>query len=135
MPGSVIKENVYANRIRMIVFEWTSDASGDVSGPEAEVNIPGGSLYAMLAVPKSGVTDNYDVTVSMRKNFQTCTAITIADILGGDGANLSNSTNGQLVLMGKPVPLLPDARLSLVVANAGDAQSGTIVLVIWDELF
>jgi hypothetical protein len=119
----------------MIVFEWTSDASGDVSGPEAEINIPGGSLYAMLAVPKSGVTDAYDVTVSMRKNFQTCTAIAIADLLSGDGANLSNSTDGQLVLMGQPIPLLPDARLSLVVANAGNAQSGTIVLVIWDELF
>ena len=135
MAGSVTKHNVYANRIRSLVYEWTCDASGDVSGSTTEVNLPGGSLYTFLSVPKSGVTDAFDVTMSAKMTLPNGNTVTVADVLGGQGGNLSNSTNGEWEFLNTPFPMMFDTRLALTIANAGNAQSGTLIFFIRDDLY
>jgi len=130
--GSVDTDNKIMNRTRVIVWEWTSDASGDVSG-EGTVVIPGGHISFFASIPQSGVTDNFDVTVKATRTIDNGNSYEIADVLSGQGANLSNSTDGEPIALSTPCTVGPQTTLELVVANAGNAQSGTFVLTVWEE--
>ena len=134
MPGSVTKHNVYFNKIRSLVYQWTVDASGDMSGTITEVNLPGGTLYNFISVPGAGVTDAFDVTLSAKMTLPNGNTVTIADVLGGQGANLSNSVNGAWAALSEPFPVMYDTRFALTVDNAGDAKSGTLIFFFWDEI-
>lgn len=115
---------------RKILLAWTSDASGNVSGTLTPVI--SGTLARVVFIPGSGGTQPsslYDVTLLDESGV---------DVLGGQGANLSNSTVAQ-VAPGCPLkdgttvsttaPQMDD-RLELQVANAGNAKTGTVVLYV-----
>ena len=121
-------------KIEFVTIAWTSDASGDVSSA-GSYNTRGGTLYAFLYDPETGVTDLWDFTLEASWVVLTESSsrtIELVDVTGGDGTNLSNSTDGDYVSLGSPVGL-PSCTLTPTVAGAGNAQSGTIVLLIWNE--
>lgn len=103
---------------------WVSDAAGAVSGNT--LSIKRGVVVAVKFKPDGGGTapsDLYDVTFEDSDNV---------DLLMGGGANLSNT----LTTRKKPALNTSDelffegcaATCELVVANAGNAKGGTVVL-------
>lgn len=108
------------------IINWTSDSSGNYSGT---VDVNGCILNAVFAPGSGGSqpSNNYDVTINDAQGV---------DILAGLGANLSNTTAT------RKIPLFPatdgttttagpgavNGQLTVAVANAGNAKSGTIVL-------
>lgn len=98
---------------------WTSTAGGAVSGNSFAVRR--GYLVGVKFVPASGGTqpsDLYDVTLVDTDGI---------DLLDGTGANVSNVASGRLSF---DPALVHDATqsLDLVVANAGAAKQGTVIL-------
>ena len=118
-----------ATAIRKVSLAWTSDASGDASITTIK---QAGILVGVAFVPGSGgsqPTNLYDVTLTDDNGV---------DILSGQGANLSNATATR-VCPGVPfkdgtttgtAPIPLDDTLDLVVAAAGNAKSGTVVLYL-----
>lgn len=99
---------------------WTSDASGNVSGTSFDVKR--GLQRQRKFIPGAGgtqPTDAYDVTVTDPDG---------ADILVGSGANLSNATATWSVPSSPP--FFEAQAVTPVVANAGNAKTGTIVLFV-----
>lgn len=117
---------------RTIVWKWTSDASGAVSGV-GQLHIPGGSIHSFWSVPESGVTDDFDVTVPGKFVLKNGDVISVADFLHGTGANLSNSTDGEIKNVDVVLPVGYNTEIYPVVANAGNATSGYFILFIWQE--
>lgn len=132
MAGSAVVENKIINRTRTITWEWTSDASGDVSDVGSVV-VPGGTVSFLASVPGSGVTDAFDVTIKATRTLESGNSMVIADVLSGDGADLSNSTDGQGVILSTPFTLGHQTTLEPVIAAAGNAKSGTLQLTVWEE--
>jgi hypothetical protein len=127
--GSVTVTQNLINPVRY-VLAWTSDASGNVSGiPAPTMN---GTICKVEFVPGSGgnaPTDQYDVTL---------TDIAGVDVLGGQGANLSNAA-ASAVVPGVPfkdgttistAPCVISDPLTLNVTNAGNAKSGQVILYV-----
>lgn len=100
-------------------FTWTSTAGGAVSAnPQALVR---GRLVELKFIPASGgtqPTDLYDVTLLDEHGV---------DLLNGQGANLSNAT-GLRLQWDPPLVHAADDDLDLVVANAGSAKTGTVIV-------
>lgn len=115
MAGTVVlTEKNYGEVVRH-TFAWTSDASGNVS--YAGQAIASGRLIAVRIVPGASASqpsDQYDVELRDDDGI---------DLLGGEGANQSNSTGS--VFSFDP-PLFQDHRMGIVVSNAGNAKSGTV---------
>lgn len=98
---------------------WTSSAGGAVSGNAFTVKP--GKLYSVRFIPGTPTpSDLYDVTI---------TDSVLADFLSGQGANLSASAASQL-LWSPGIFQSGVATLDIVVANAGNAKSGTVVLIV-----
>jgi hypothetical protein len=108
-------------KFRRYTIAWTSDAAGAVSGNAFEVRA--GRLASVRFVPGSGgvqPTDLYDVTLIDTNSI---------DHLSGVGANLSNATSS--LQQWDPQIFQDGSRtFDLVVANAGNAKSGTVVLLV-----
>lgn len=103
---------------------WVSDAAGAVSGNS--FNVKAGEVVQVRYIPDSGgtqPTDLYDVTMTDANSI---------DVLGGSGANLSNANSTVAVpAVSTYFPRLLEAgALTPVVANAGNAKGGTIVLYV-----
>lgn len=103
---------------------WVSSAGGAVSG---NAFTPRGYLLEVKFVPATGGTqpsDQYDVTLVDGDGVDVLTQ-------GGTshGANLSNASASR-VLFTTPVPLDGSTTLDLVVANAGNAKGGTVVILV-----
>ena len=103
---------------------WTSDASGDVNGNPFDMQT--GELRQVQFTPDSGLTQPsaaYDVVLNDPNSV---------DILAGAGANLSSTTTSVAV----PVVstyfrrTLEAGAYTPVVTNAGNAKTGTIVLLV-----
>ena len=125
-PGS-------SRAVRVLEWDWLSDASGDCDvSTTGSANASGvtGTVVGLHAVPEAGgtiPTDDYDVTVVDGNGV---------DILNGAGANLN-----QLVasvenyrfpadfLNTGPIVIV-DQELTLVVANGGNAKGGVIRVYI-----
>jgi len=112
-----------------VELTWVSDASGDATGSVAV----SGRIAGVEFTPGTGgsvPTDNYDVTLSTDNGI---------DVLGGQGANLSQTTatHTQLVCtvgaLTFPVERAVIGVLDLVVDNAGDTKSGTITVFLANE--
>jgi len=105
--------------IRLVVWDWESDESGDVS--EETSAAVAGLLRRVVTVPDSGDTqpsDQYDIELQDEQGV---------DLLGGSGANRSNSSAEQII----PDPAVAvGSRLTLVVSNAGDTKGGTVYAYI-----
>lgn len=133
MAGSITnKRQEWFGRNRSIVMKCISDAAGAVSGIGDQIQ--GGSLYAISYLPESGCTDNWDITITAKYNLPSGDSLQWADALGGQGADLSNSTNGDWKYLQKPFPILPGMIITPVIAGLGNAQSVWIVLHIWEEI-
>jgi hypothetical protein len=103
-----------------VSIAWTCDASGNVSGNAFAVGVA--ALWQAKFIPGSGgtqPTNLYDVTVN---DANGC------DMAAGKGANLSNATASIGVQSG-PLSIV-SGTLDLVVANAGNAKQGTVVLLV-----
>ena len=124
MAGSVTLTYSETRTIKKVVWDWTSDASGDVSGTDT-VTLSG-QIMRVVFKPDSGgtqPTDLYDIVINDEEGV---------DVLAGLGANLSNSTASQVVPIltngtdGNSSPMVIDGKLSLVVSNAGNAKGGEV---------
>jgi len=119
--------------VRVIEWDWLSDASGDcdatVAGTAVVEGVTG-TVVGLHAVPEAGgtiPTDDYDVVINDGN---------AVDVLNAAGANLN-----QLVasvenyrfpadyLNTGPI-FIADQKLTLVVSNGGDAKGGVIRLYI-----
>lgn len=132
MAGTVTVTDQKLRSCRRISLAWTSDASGDVNGTATDYI--SGMIARVVFVPGTGgsePTNLYDVTLRAYSSDGI-------DLLAGQGANLANNANTH-VCPGVPLkdgtttsvtPIFVDDTLELVVANAGNAKSGTVVLYI-----
>jgi hypothetical protein len=112
-----------------ITLDWTSDASGDVSGTATTVPIDG-EIYRVVTIPDSGSdapTDNWDFDLLDDDSV---------DVLDGLGDNEPNTGSNQFspILDGRDdgsnFGLRPAVHgmLTLVVSNAGNAKGGKVII-------
>ncbi len=100
---------------------WLSDASGDVNTNAFSVRY--GFLRTMHIMPNTGgtqPTDLYDMTLLDEDSI---------DWADASGANLSNSA-GKVIQFNPPLFFDGTDQLDLVIANAGNAKTGVIELVV-----
>lgn len=103
--------------VKMVTFAWTSDASGDVSGG-AVSNVVDAEVIAHVSSPNlagTQPTNLYDVTILDDNSL---------DILGAQGANMVN-TGDNYNFDSKLLGAASASTLTVVVANAGNAKTGT----------
>lgn len=108
---------VLANGQVKYTLSWTSDASGSVSGNS--LTIASGRIVQAQFVPGTGgtvPTALYDVTLVDTNSV---------DLLQAGGADLSATVSKVSVFY---PPAYADAALTLVVANAGNAKTGTVTV-------
>ena len=108
-----------ASRYRVYDLTWTSDASGDVK--ETAVAVEPGAVEQVEVYPDAGgtqPTDAFDVTLLNELG---------ADLLGGQGADLSNA--GATILSVASIKH-PGGSLYPNVENAGNAKGGRIRLIV-----
>lgn len=100
---------------------WLSTAGGAVSANPFSVKA--GALIQLKFVPDGGgtqPTDLYDITLLDTDSV---------DVIGGAGANLSNSVSSvKNALLGDVYFHDGQQQLDLVVANAGNAKGGIVYL-------
>lgn len=99
---------------------WTSDASGNVSGNAFGVGA--GWVLAVKFIPSTGgtvPTTLYDITVVDTDGV---------DVVRGAGANLSATVPS--ISAAPEIAFHMGGNLDVVVANAGNAKSGTVVLIV-----
>lgn len=103
-----------------IKLEWTSDADGDVVvTTNSELT---GSIIECVTVPGTGgdqPTAAYDITITDADGI---------DILHANGANRSNASTEYIAEAN--LGTVVNSKLTLTVANAGNAKSGTAYLFI-----
>lgn len=136
MAGSVVtttSEVSGSGGVRVYSLAWTSDAAGAVSGNTS--TLCPGTIISVEFTPGTGGTqpsDLYDVTFTDAEN------VNMFDDGSGTsiGANLSNSTSTHKVpfIGGGTVTYvrhwLHGGDYTLVVANAGNAKTGTVVIYV-----
>jgi hypothetical protein len=118
VAGSIV---VTTSRVRPFLkysVAWTSDGAGAVT--ENAVTLPAGWIHQVICTPGATTpSDDYDVTLTA--------ATGEGDLLGGGGANMSNSLSNHI---GADVANLPIAIAGgsywPTVAAAGAAKTGTI---------
>lgn len=113
-----------STRYARYTVAWTSDASGNVNGNAFTVSP--GRLVSIRFIPGSGgtqPTDLYDVTL---------TDGTVTDLLAGAGANLSNAS-GAIFQFDPPMFQDGSRTFDVVVANAGNAKTGTVVILVQNQ--
>lgn len=106
--------------VKKLVFAWTSDASGDAS---IETTKPyEGEILGLTTIPAGGgaaPTDNYDVTLLDADGH---------NVLLGAGAD-RDTANTEHVARAS-LAAVCRSKLTLVVANAGNAKQGTAIVYI-----
>lgn len=110
-----------SERLVRYTVAWTSDAAGDVTGNAFDV--VAGRLVSIRFVPGTGGVapdDLYDVTL---------TDGDVTDLLDGQGANRSATATS--LVQWDPALFQDGSRTyDVVVANAGNANSGTVVILV-----
>lgn len=121
--GSIVVTSADIGGVLKYTVVWTSDASGNVSGNTFDVRY--GELRQVKTIPGAGgvaPTDLYDVTLTDPDGV---------DVLAGAGANLSGTVAAILEpTINSQRPYLEAQTLTLNVSNAGNAKSGTLILLI-----
>lgn len=118
---SVTATNLGA-RVVTYTIAWTANGSGAVSG-NAFALTTGSTIQQVKFIPGSGgsqPSNLYDVTLVDGDSV---------DVLGGSGGDLSQTAGAMLTDLGIYVDR-PSATLDLVVANAGAAKAGTVVVLV-----
>jgi len=120
MAGTVTEtvENINNPPVDVISLAWVSDASGDVSGTNTAKKYSG-TITRMKFIPSgvSAPTANYDVTLL---DDDGC------DVMDAQGADRSATATECAVGFGEVMGSV----LQLVVANAGNAKEGTVIVHI-----
>ena len=122
MPALLIAAGVVTNEtdtstIDKIVFQWTNNASGTTTGVTA--NRYTGAIGRVIFDPGSTApSDNYDLVINDQNSY---------DILNGRGANLDSVTTTQVDSI---FGAIANSKLTIVVTNAGNAKTGTVVVYI-----
>lgn len=123
VTNTIIEASAYrARAINQYTIAWTSSAGGAVSANPFSVTQ--GHIQSVKFVPASGGTqpsDLYDATLKDADGI---------DILNAQAANLSNSVGAYFQF--NPPFYFPGSAssqtLDLVIANAGNAKSGSVIL-------
>jgi hypothetical protein len=124
MAGSITTTTSKVGGFTKYSLAWTSDASGNVTSNSVPVKT--GELLQVSFIPGSGGTqpsDLYDMTIADANGV---------DILAGGGANLSNAT---ATTVAGPISTylrryLEEGNITPSISNAGNAKTGTIVLLV-----
>lgn len=105
--------------VKKIVWAWTSDASGDAS--EATSAAFDGKLIGLTTIPDAvaAPTTLYDVTVTDAGGH---------DVLLGAGADRSATVTEHVAEAS--LGAAAASKLTLVVANAGNAKEGTVIVYV-----
>lgn len=102
-------------RVQLLSWDWLCTDGGAVSSTTTRSF--NGEVLKVAFVPDSGgtaPTDLYDATITDANSV---------DILAGQGANLSNAST--VVITEDLLPVAGN-RLTLTIANAGDANGGVV---------
>lgn len=101
-------------------IQWTSSAGGAVSGNPFSVNA--GRLVSIRFSPGATTpSDQYDVTLAETGG--------VADLTIGTGANQSNTTSA-IFTWDPPIYQDGSRTLDVVISNAGNAKTGTVVILV-----
>jgi hypothetical protein len=109
--------------VKKIAFAWTSENGGADDGKAQKTTGNGysGEVIRLVTVP-DGVdapTDDYDVQILDEDN---------TDILMGAGANRDTANTEQV--LASSLGCVANDKLTLSVANAGNAKKGTVYIYI-----
>lgn len=105
--------------IKKCKLEWESDSTADVEFTSVEYY--NGMIKGLYTIPGTGgsaPSDNYDVVANDKDGI---------DILNGQGANRS-ATLTQRVF--SSLGLIANSQITFVISNAGEDNSGTIIVYI-----
>ena len=116
--------------IQKYSYAWTSDASGNVE--RYTTSAINGALVNVEIVPDSGgsaPTANYDLVINDASGV---------DVLAGGGGNLSATVPSRLrphfsqtiSAVSYPFEVCVYEQLQIVISNAGNAKSGTIIIYV-----
>lgn len=106
-------------QVTRYVLSWTSSAGGAVSGNT--LSIKRGRIFQVELVPGATTpTDLYDVVLNNPRSV---------DFLVAGGANLSNATTKMLTIA-PSIYYDGVGTLDLVVSNAGNAKTGSVILLV-----
>jgi len=114
--------------MQRVVWTWTSDASGNVSGTDTG-RITGEILRVVTNPGATAPTDNYDVVITDADGV---------DVLGGTGADRDTTSSEQFVPVIQTVvgsntygsTVFVDSVLSLSITNAGNAKQGVVTMYL-----
>jgi len=122
MAGSVEIDYNETKTVKTVTWEWTSDASGDVSGTDTKI-LNGIPLRFVTNPGSTAPTDDYDIVINDPDSV---------DIASGGLGNRDTSTSEQFIPGGDADPGAAfEGVLSLVVSNAGNAKEGKLVMYYW----
>ena len=118
MAGTVTVTYQRHRTVRRVVWSWTSDASGDASGVDTmELS---GEILRIVTNPGATVpTDLYDIVINDEDGL---------DVAEGLLANRSATNSEEAAPLLNTQRVAFDAKLSLVVPNAGNAKQGVVTL-------
>jgi hypothetical protein len=129
MAGSIVVTSAdLGGGVAKYSVAWTSDAAGAVSGNS--FNVKRGRILQAKFVPGSGgtqPTDLYDVTLLDADSV---------DLLNGMGANRSNAASSILPALSgggetmTQIAFFEGGAVTPVVAGAGNAKTGTLILIV-----
>ncbi|MFA6204345.1 MAG: hypothetical protein WC710_14300, partial [Gallionella sp.] len=106
--------------LQKIKWSWTCDSAGAYS--EASTVRPNGMIYRLVTIPTDGPTDAYNVTILDADGV---------DVLNSQGLNRATATTEQKG-PSDGLGVVKSSLLTLTIANAGDAKSGTVILYVLD---
>jgi acyl-coenzyme A synthetase/AMP-(fatty) acid ligase len=119
MAGSVTITPKLHESIKKMVWVWTSDGSGDVSGTDTGI-INGTPLRFVTNPSATAPSANYDIVINDEDGV---------DIAVGELANRHTSNSEQVLTGGDAKDGAAfNGPLSLVVSNAGSAKIGRLVM-------
>lgn len=119
MASSITFAEQTSGSVKLVIFSWTSDASGNV-GSIPTVKTYNGEVKACVTVPAGG------------GNAPTGYTLQIQDANGVDvlaQAGTTRSTTAQQTLTA-PLGAVADSALTLVIAGAGVSKQGTVYLYL-----
>lgn len=120
MAGVVTVVEELVGSVKKVSWAWTSTSGGAADGQTvASYN---GAIERLVTVPAGGgsaPTDNYDITITDEDGV---------DVLMGAGADRDTANTEQV--NASSLGVVANDRLTLNVAAAGNAKSGTVHLYI-----
>jgi len=121
-PDQLYQEDVKLKKIKWV---WKCTDAGAV----ADATVAGqvnkttkkytGEIVRLITKPTDSPTDNYDVTIKDDDGY---------DVLMGAGVDRDTANTEQV--LASSLGVCVDSQLSLIVAAAGNAKSGTVILYI-----